>query len=247
MAGADIPLVAFESSVLFWISNHGIQKSKYPCLCFCLQLRVLPCLLCVRESFTSVYISASLKVKVGLRWGGCRDLSTRYTSWLAFFAETQIRSVCSVLSHQLSSILQNPRKPAAQFIYTNKVLLSCFDKKQLNLSCFVSTWFLLSPWLFACPCTIGAGEWQQIVGMHLNETNYYMLTAFTMADLKELGSFIRHRGTPFKEKLSLWLFVFLSFSFFFPPSPSFCLSPPYCHKQILQECLSVFHDFGYFN
>lgn len=34
-----------------------------------------------------------------------------------------------------------------------------------------------------------AGEWQQIVGMHLNETNYYMLTAFTMADLKELGSF----------------------------------------------------------
>lgn len=36
---------------------------------------------------------------------------------------------------------------------------------------------------------MGAGEWQQIVGMHLNETNYYMLTAFTMADLKELGSF----------------------------------------------------------
>lgn len=59
----------------------------------------------------------------------------------------------------------------------------------LNLSCFVSTWFLLSLWLFACLRTIGAGEWQQIVGMHLNETNYYMLTAFTMADLKELGSF----------------------------------------------------------
>lgn len=63
-------------------------------------------------------------------------------------------------------------------------------QKQLNLSCFVSTWFLLSLWLFACLWTIEAGEWQQIVGMHLNETNYYMLTAFTMADLKELGSFI---------------------------------------------------------
>lgn len=62
-------------------------------------------------------------------------------------------------------------------------------QKQLNLSCFVSTWFLLSLWLFACLRTIEAGEWQQIVGMHLNETNYYMLTAFTMADLKELGSF----------------------------------------------------------
>lgn len=62
-------------------------------------------------------------------------------------------------------------------------------QKQLNLSCFVSTWFLLSLWLFACPRTMEAGEWQQIVGMHLNETNYYMLTAFTMADLKELGSF----------------------------------------------------------
>lgn len=36
---------------------------------------------------------------------------------------------------------------------------------------------------------MGAGEWQQIVGMHLNETNYYMLTAFTMARLKEPGSF----------------------------------------------------------
>lgn len=62
-------------------------------------------------------------------------------------------------------------------------------QKQLNLSCFVSTWFLLSLRLFACRWTIEAGEWQQIVGMHLNETNYYMLTAFTMADLKELGSF----------------------------------------------------------
>lgn len=62
-------------------------------------------------------------------------------------------------------------------------------QKQLNLSCFVSSWFLLSLWLFACLRTMEAGEWQQIVGMHLNETNYYMLTAFTMADLKELASF----------------------------------------------------------
>lgn len=33
------------------------------------------------------------------------------------------------------------------------------------------------------------GELQQIVGMLLNETNYYMLTAFTMAHLKALSLF----------------------------------------------------------
>lgn len=36
---------------------------------------------------------------------------------------------------------------------------------------------------------MASGEWQQIVGMLLNETNYYMLTAFTMAHLKALSLF----------------------------------------------------------
>lgn len=123
-------------------------------------------------------------------------------------------------------------------------------QKQLNLSCFVSTWFLLSLWLFACLWTIEAGEWQQIVGMHLNETNYYMLTAFTMADLKELSSFIlAPRDSLFKEKLSLWLFVFLSF---LPPCLLLLLLllfafHPTAINGSCKTCCSSFDDFGYFN
>lgn len=115
-------------------------------------------------------------------------------------------------------------------------------QKQLNLSCFVSTWFLLSLWLFACPSTMEAGEWQQIVGMHLNETNYYMLTAFTMAHLKELGSFtlalqdsLLKKSYPF-DCLYFWaffLFPLLLLSVFHPPSP------PSCHKGSCKSgCLS---------
>lgn len=109
--------------------------------------------------------------------------------WCTFKA--QIWSYCSPYALNISISKSMPKlKGATNPVYLHKQSpTQLLRQKQLNLSCFVSTWFLLSLWLFACLRTIEAGEWQQIVGMHLNETNYYMLTAFTMADLKELGSF----------------------------------------------------------
>lgn len=67
---------------------------------------------------------------------------------------------------------------------------------------------------------MGAGEWQQIVGMHLNETNYYMLTAFTMADLKEMGSFNLAPQGSLQRKLIPLTVCISEFNFFSPSSSS---------------------------
>lgn len=76
------------------------------------------------------------------------------------------------------------------------------------------------PWLYACPRTMEPGEWEQIVGMCLNETNYYMLTAFTMADLKELGLFnLAPQDSILREVIPLTVCIF----FFSPLPPLFSL------------------------
>lgn len=106
-------------------------------------------------------------------------------------------------------------KQAKALFYLHKQSPPCFlGQRQLNLSCVVIAWFSLSSWLLACWETMSPGEKQQIVGMQLNETNYYMLTAFTMARLKALSSFnwpprdsLSKKLDPF-DCLYFWVFFF---------------------------------------
>lgn len=127
-------------------------------------------------------------------------------------------------------------KQAKALFYLHKQSPPCsLGQRQLNLSCVVIAWFSLSSWLLACWETMSPGEKQQIVGMQLNETNYYMLTAFTMARLKALSSFnwpprdsLSKKLDPF-DCLYFWVFFFA------------------CREwESEKEGLWLFDDFSYF-
>lgn len=127
-------------------------------------------------------------------------------------------------------------KQAKALFYLHKQSPPCsLGQRQLNLSCVVIAWFSLSSWLLACWETMSPGEKQQIVGMQLNETNYYMLTAFTMARLKALSSFnwpprdsLSKKLDPF-DCLYFWVFFFA------------------CREwESMREGPWLFDDFSYF-
>lgn len=127
-------------------------------------------------------------------------------------------------------------KQAKALFYLHKQSPPCsLGQRQLILSCVVIAWFSLSSWLLACWDTMRPGEKQQIVGMLLNETNYYMLTAFTMARLKALSLF----NWPPRDSLSKKLDPFdcLYFGVFFFA----------CREwESVREGPWLFDDFSYF-